>query len=335
MRSRVLARPQAALPRSLMQRLERMAQGQSWEAAGEGLDDDFDQFEQEGRPVVSFACGLLAGMVVAGAALLGVTMFELQESGARNPRLPIAKATATAPAPAVLAAPAAKDMQPVTFDVAIDRRDRAHARLGLRLSGADAADLEVILSNVPPAAQLSRGERRGDSTWAVKAADLGDLFLALHDGAPEAFDVRIDVAAPPGMAAAPSIAKVRLVGSVPAVKSAAVEEQLAQPPATKAVATAAPPPPPAPAPIQKAGASSVEKIARPRRRTQAAVADKAAPEPQDKVQVAPQPRPWTEAPSALGATSPGEWERQVWWQLPLSSTPAPAWSPFLDPPTQR
>jgi hypothetical protein len=25
----------------------------------------------------------------------------------------------------------------------------------------------------------------------------------------------------------------------------------------------------------------------------------------------------------------------VWWQLPLSSTPAPAWSPFLDPPTQR
>ena len=72
--------------------------------------------------------------------------------------------------------------------------------------------MEVVLRDVPAAARLSRGERRDESTWKVRAADLEDLHLTLNDGTPDAFDVRIDVLAPAGMAAASSVARVRLVG---------------------------------------------------------------------------------------------------------------------------
>jgi hypothetical protein len=314
-----------------MMRLERMAQGQSWEVAGEGLGEILDEPEPVTHPAVVFGLGAFAGMLVAGAAFLGVARFELQWPAAHGPRLPDARSAAapTAPPPVRIAS-AAK--APAVFDVAIDRRHAAHAPFGLQLSGSGAADLEVVLSNVPPTAHLSRGERRGASTWSLKAADLGDLHLVLHDGTPEAFDVRIDVMAPPGMAVTPSVAKVRLVGPPPA----------AAPSAKTAAAGIIAPELPAPPPVQAAaGTGAVEKAARPPRRTPPPlVTDAGATRKQGAGDARPAPPPWTEAPSALGATSRSEWGRQVWWQLPLPIWPPildspPAWSPFLDLPAHR
>jgi hypothetical protein len=289
-----------------------------------------------------FGLGAFAGMLAAGAVFLGAATLGLLEPRAHNPRQPVAAGANGSVSPqSVRIAHAAGE--PAVFDVAIDRRHASHAPFGLRLTGSDATDIVVVLSNLPPAAQLSRGERRGDSTWALKAADLADLHLALAAGAPEAFDIRIDVVAPPGMAVTPSVAKVRLVGSAPTERSSQAEA--AQREATPPVMTAAVADPEVPGPssgIQPAATTTVHKIVRPPRRTlQALVADAgAAGKPGVAAAQAAAPPPWTEAPSALGATSRGDWGRQVWWQLPLPIWPPvvdspPAWSPFLDPPAHR
>lgn len=338
MRSRVSARERAALPLSLMVRLERMAQGQSWQAAGEDLEDIGHDPGIEPRSTWAFGLGAFAGVVVAGAAFVSVAALELP-GPSHNPR----QSAANPPAERIAAAPAAnKAVQPVVFEVAVERARAAHVPFGLQLTGSDASDIEVMLSNVPPAALLSHGQRRSESTWTVRAAELGQLHLTLHDGTPETFDVRIDVLAPPSMSVAPSIAKVRLVGAAIAAPAPTALAETETPAANPVVATVPEPP----APPTKAEARSIP----PSRSTEAAKL--AAPQPKRPPpavahagstgkQGAPTPPPWTEAPSALGATSRGgEWDRQVWWQLPLPFWPPaveapPAWSPFLDPPAHR
>ena len=125
-----------------------------------------------------------------------------------------------------------REPQPDTFDVVIDRGARASAPFGLRLVGTEDTGMEVLLRDVPVAALLSHGERRGLSTWAVKATDLEGLRLTLDDGTPDTFNVRIEVLAPAGVAAASSVARIRLVG-LPAERpaSAPLEAAPAEPPA--------------------------------------------------------------------------------------------------------
>lgn len=344
MRSRVSARERAALPLSLMVRLERMAQGQSWQAAGEDLEEIQHDPDVERRGTWAFGLGAFAGVVLVGAAFLGVAVALELQTPPHNPRLSAANPPPASVAAQPAAAPAAKAALPVVFEVAVERARAAHVPFGLQLTGSDATDIEVMLSNVPPAASLSHGQRRGESTWTVRAAELGHLHLALHDGTPETFDVRIDVLAPPSMAVAPSIAKVRLVGPDPAEKTAIAETRAEPEHHAVVMEVAAAPEPAAPAP--KAETSSVPQS------KSIEAAKPAAPQPKrpppvvahagsDGKQGAPTPPPWTETPSALGATSRGgEWDRQVWWQLPLPFWPPvveapPAWSPFLDPPAHR
>ena len=88
----------------------------------------------------------------------------------------------------------AKQDQPDVFEVTIDRSARAHAAFGLRLVGAQEQSFQVLMRDVPAGAVLSHGERRDASTWTVKPSDLEHLHLALDDGTPDAFDLRIDVA---------------------------------------------------------------------------------------------------------------------------------------------
>src|SRR5262245_40056080 len=110
----------AALPRSLMLRLERMAQGQTWEAAGEGLEHQLEPPNRQGSPAAFFGLGVFAATAVAGLLFLGITTFEVGEAEVvRNPRLPIAIAGHAA-ASAVQAA--AELAEPAVFDVSIDRR---------------------------------------------------------------------------------------------------------------------------------------------------------------------------------------------------------------------
>ena len=191
--------------------------------------------------------------------------------------------------------------------------------------------MEVVLRDVPAAAWLSRGERRDVSTWKVRAADLEDLHLTLNDGAPDAFDVRIDVLAPAGVAAASSVARVRLVGlpnvehTVTApVEIAPVAAALVEPEApavTTIVSANTPSSAHAVLPTRNDTHGKREKIARASLPAATTVVEIDRHPTQPAAQA--EARHWPEGASGLGAVA-RESDRQVWWKLP-----APTWSPFL------
>jgi hypothetical protein len=287
------------------------------------------------RPIVGayFAMGLLGAGAAGAAALLTLQVASGQISPP-SVRLPSAIAALghwmsepAAPRFSKVPPVVVREPQPDAFDIVIDRSVRASAPFGLRLVGTEDTGMDVLLRDVPAAAQLSHGERRGESTWAVKATDLEDLHLTLNDGTPDAFNVRIEVLAPAGIAALSSVARVRLVG-LPAERmaSAPLEAAPVEPPAA-ITPVAHVDPPIAPRNVIRArndAARSREKVAR------------AAPPPpaattvveidRRPYQEAPpaEARHWPEGASGLGAIS-RESDRQVWWKLP-----ALTWSPFLD-----
>lgn len=292
-----------------------------------------------------FGMGLLGGGAAGAMALLA---FQLASGQISPPSVRIPSAIAalghwvSEPAaprfgkipPVVVRAP-----QPDAFDVVIDRSARASAPFGLRLVGTEDTGMDVLLRDVPAAALLSHGERRGESTWAVKATDLEGLHLTLNDGTPDAFNVRIEVLAPAGVAAASSVARIRVVG-LPAERpaSAPLEAAPVEPPA--AITPVAHVDTPLDTPFQTRTAVSArndaakgrDKVARaspPPAATTVVEIDRRPSQPaaQPAAQSAPQAetRHWPEGASGLGAVS-RESDRQVWWKLP-----ALTWSPFPDP----
>jgi hypothetical protein len=284
---------------------------------------------------VYFGMGLLGG---GAAGVMTLLAFQLASGQISPPSVRMPSAIAAlghwvsepaaprfgkAPPPVVVHAP-----QPDAFDVVIDRSARASAPFGLRLVGTEDTGMDVLLRDVPAAALLSHGERRGESTWAVKATDLEGLHLTLNDGTPDAFNVRIEVLAPAGVAAASSVARIRLVG-LPAERPAAAPleatpaeapaattpvAQVDTPFATRTVVSA-----------RNEAARSREKVARasPPAATTVVEIDR---RPSQSAHAAPEAeaRHWPEGASGLGAVS-RESDRQVWWKLP-----ALTWSPFLD-----
>src|SRR5262245_39441651 len=164
-----------------------------------------------------FGLGALASVVIGGITFLG-----LQAVGASEARLraemgaePVALGKATA---------VASWRQPQVFDIAIARSESAHARLGLHVAGGDGGtfgDIEIVLQGVPATATLTRGERRDAVTWVLRRADLDDLHLNLGEASPDAFDVRIDVMAPPDVPTIGSIARIRVVDSAAQEKDTA------------------------------------------------------------------------------------------------------------------
>jgi len=287
-----------------------------------------------------FGVGLVGGGMAGAAVLLGLQVLVPGQASPLRLQVPAAIAALAHWVPEVATsrlggtAPAVvRESQPAdAFDVVIERSTRANAPFGLRLVGSQDAGMEVLLRDVPAAARLSRGQRRDDSTWALRAIDLEDLHLTLNDGTPDAFDVRIDVLAPAGVAAASSVARVRIVGlprverTVTApVDAAPVEAALVEPEA-RAVTTVASTNGPLHVHTILASREDApgkrEKVAR------------ASPPPATTVieidrrpaQTAAQAetRHWPEGASGLGAIA-RESDRQVWWKLP-----APTWSPFID-----
>jgi hypothetical protein len=285
-----------------------------------------------------FGIGLLGGGVAGAAVLLGMQVFALGQATPLRIQVPAAITGLAHWVPEVATsradttAPAVREPQPVdAFDVVIERSARANAPFGLRLVGSQDAGMEIVLRDVPAAAWLSRGERRDVSTWKVRAADLEDLHLTLNDGAPDAFDVRIDVLAPAGVAAASSVARVRLVGlpnverTVTApVEVAPVAAALVEPEAP-AVTTIVSANTPSSAHAVLATRSDThgkrEKIARASLPAATTVVEIDRHPTQPAAQA--EARHWPEGASGLGAVA-RESDRQVWWKLP-----APTWSPFL------
>jgi hypothetical protein len=306
--------------------------------SAETSDSNSDRIVYRSSIGAYFGMGLVGGGMAGAAVLLGMQVLAPGQTTPLRLQVPAAitglahwvpeVATSRAGTPA----PAVRELQPVdAFDVVIERSARANAPFGLRLVGSQDAGMEVVLRDVPAAARLSRGERRDESTWKVRAADLEDLHLTLNDGAPDAFDVRIDVLAPAGVAAASSVARVRLVG-LPRI------ERTATAPVEVAPVAAALVEPEAPAVTTIVSAntpSSAHAILATRNDTHAKrekIARASLPAATTVIEIDRHPtqpaaqaeaRHWPEGASGLGAVA-RESDRQVWWTLP-----APTWSPFM------
>ena len=310
--------------------------------AGAG-GSSFERVRSAYRPSIGayFGMGLVGGGAAGAVALLTLQLASGQISPP-SVRIPSAIAAlghwvSEPAAPRFGKAPpvVVREPQPDTFDVVIDRSARASAPFGLRLVGTEDTGMEVLLRDVPVAALLSHGERRGLSTWAVKATDLEGLHLTLDDGTPDTFNVRIEVLAPAGVTAASSVARVRLVGLPGAERptSASLEAMPVEPQA--AITAVAHVDTPLDPPLQTRTAVSPrndaakgrDKVARaspPPAATTVIEVDRRPSQPAAQSASQAETRPWPEGASGLGAI-PRESDRQVWWKLP-----ALTWSPFLD-----
>ena len=294
------------LPKSLMQRLALLANGQFAPTAGNFARPP----RQRGARVSTlffFSLGALMSSVLGGVTLLGLSSLNAGEARALldGGVAPAAMASGRAATPDIV-------------DVAIERSERAHTALSLRVEGGS-KDAEVVLRGIPATARLSKGERR-DETWVVKRGDLDGLHLTLGEAGPDAFDLQIDVRAPSGAAARAGVVRIRVVDA-PAPKHAAAETG-SEPPPDKAGPGEAPHKEAAPAetsiakllPAVAADAGARAKVTRPPpRRADANPAGAGT---------TPAARPWPEGASGLGAVTRDS-ERQVWWSMP-----PPAWSPF-------
>ena len=187
------------LPKSLMQRLALVAI-----ARREPLAASRQGRLRSGRTRVHvavrfwFCLGALAGGGIGSVAFLGLHALAASEIQIEG--------DAAGVVPQRLG-----EARPETFDIAIDRSERARAPLRLQVAGTEDPNIEVMLQGIPAAARLSRGERRGALSWVLKRADLDGLYLMLGDAAPDAFDIRIDVLAPTGVATQGAVVRVRLL----------------------------------------------------------------------------------------------------------------------------
>jgi hypothetical protein len=269
------------LPNSLMQRLALLENGEPLPVAGAAHRLP----RRQGRisTLVCFGIGALTSSVLGGVTLLGLRTLNAGEARMHA------------------VAPSGQKAAPQIVDVAIERSERAHTALSLRLEGAGDADIEVVLRGVPAAARLSKGERRDAMTWVVSRADLDGLHLTLGEAGPDAFDIGIEVLAPSGAATEAGVVRVRVVDTPAQHKHAAAEV----PPAETSIAKLVPALAPDAGRTAPAGAGA--KVARmPQQRAEA---------PPVRAKTPPAIRPWPEGASGLGAV-PRNSERQLWWSMP-------------------
>jgi hypothetical protein len=221
-------------------------------------------------------------------------------------------------------APAAGPTQ-AAFAMSLHRGEGGAASLGLRVLGVDSADnVQVLLRDVPAAAELSRGERRDPGTWALRVAELENLQLRLSDGAPEAFDMTIEVATTGGARIAKAVAHVRV--SEPRSVAAM------PPPPVRPIAASVDALPPPAVPLAPGAATSGSTVVEKGFRTEVTTLAHATETSEQRS--APRPPP-PGGMSSLGgpvgdpaAASPQPQEgRAVWWKLPQ-----PVWAPFANGP---
>jgi len=305
--------PRKGPPTSLMARLAELENGGVLPAPGKA--------RRSPRPLI-YTTARRRRMTAIGLALIGAGLACMAQLAGLLP-LPEEARTAGVPAHQIETAaldPAAGQQaqpqseellrtsgyrQPLRFEVDVDRSDRTSAPFPLRLTGSAGEGLRILLRNVPESIWLSKGERRDEHTWALQPADLPDLRLTLGEGAPEAFEVTIEVVAPPGTPAVPTLARVRLVDA-PATERAAAEAW----PGAETIVQAEP----RAAAVRAAGTSTHARTAR------AADAEPRAADVQP-----PPARHFPEGASALGATPREPSARRLWWR-----TPEPRWDPFRD-----
>lgn len=283
--------PRQSLPKSLMQRLALVSNGQLLPVP---IESSKRQTASSFVALAWFGVGAMTSAVLGGVAFLGLQALAVGDRRAEVDR-PVTAAARPEGAPA----------RPTRyiFDVAIDRSEREHAPFGLQLTGTADDSMKVVLRGIPANARLNRGERRGARTWVVKHRDLDDLYLTLGDATPDAFNVRIDVLTPPpDVPTIGSLVRVRLVdkASPPQPAIAAGGKRPADR-RTKSVASTSAVAGLAPAYVPAASRASDTADRQPPAPAQRRAAPAAADARVAASQSAPSARQWPEGASALGA----------------------------------
>jgi hypothetical protein len=223
-----LARRQ--LPAGLMQRLEMMQKlALQAKAEAEGRKPGANprlagRLPRRGAQVIVLAWFSL-GVVTSGAAGFG-TLMGLRSLEAKG--TPLTWAGVRASLGASLASAWAK-MPSVPFttrptphadgpwervEVKIDRGKR-DAPLGLSVTGGDDRPVLFVLDGLPKGVRPSHGAAVGPATWVVPSADIEVLHLTFGEGAPDAFDLKIALLAPTGVAKSGSVVQVRMAEEMP------------------------------------------------------------------------------------------------------------------------
>ena len=198
-------------------------------------------------------------------------------------------------------------------EVRIDGSQAGAGSAGARRDGRRPA-VHFVLDGLPKGVRPSRGALVGPGTWVVASTDIDGLHLTLDEGAPSAFDLKIALLAPTGVAKSGSLVQVRLVDEAPMRAAAERARQgAAQSEMAKTTGT----------PDTSAPETAVAVAAATAKTPGARVEDKFAKSaaPADGV------RPWPEGASGLGAKSRDADGKTgtSWW----SASP-PSWSPFGD-----
>jgi hypothetical protein len=221
------------LPAGLMQRLEMMQQLALHAQAEAGAKAALPALRRPPwrRAQVIVLAWFSVGVVASGAAgigaLLGLRALEARgtplsfESVRASLGATLASAWAKMPPAAFkLRAEASADGPWERLEVKIDAARRASAPLGLRVTGGDGRPVYFVLDGLPAGVRPSRGAAVGPATWVVASADIEGLHLAFEEGAPDAFEVRIALLAPTGVAKSGNVVAVRLVDGAAPTKAA-------------------------------------------------------------------------------------------------------------------
>jgi hypothetical protein len=222
------------LPTGLMQRLEMMQQLAQQATAHDGRKAQAHAargLPRRGAQVIVmawFSLGVMASGAAGIGALLGLRALEargtpLTWAGVRA-SLGTTLASAWAMMPPVPFAPGPgprSDGPWERLEVKVDAARRAYAPLGLSVAGGDGRPVLFVLDGLPEGVRLSHGVAVGPSTWVVGSADMGALHLVLDQRAPGAFEVKIALLAPTGIAKSGSVVAVRMVDGAGLKRAAA------------------------------------------------------------------------------------------------------------------
>ena len=316
------------LPASLMQRLEMMQQlALQAKVQADGRNPNAlvpRRRSHRGAQIIVlawFSCGVMTSGAAGVGALMGLRALETRGTpltwASVRTSLGASWAAAWAKMPTFTLArrPAPRTDGPwERVEVKIDGSKRAHAPLGLSVTG-DGRAVHFVLDGLPKGVRPSRGALVGPGTWVVASTDIDGLHLTLDEGAPSAFDLKIALLAPTGVAKSGSLVQVRLVDEAPMQAAAEQPAKAGESAMAKTTGTADTSAPETTVTVATATAKT------PGARAEDKAAKSAAPAPADSV------RPWPEGASGLGAKSrdaDGKPGKSSW-----SASP-PSWSPFGD-----
>lgn len=225
------------LPAGLMQRLEMMQQlalQATVQTDGQTAAPAVRCIPQRRAQIIVMAWFSL-GVITSGAAGFGA-VYGLRTLEARGTPLTLASArdalggtlasawaSAWAKMPPVAFAPrsgASADGPWERLEIKIDAAKRADAPLGLTVTGGDGRPVYFVLDGLPNGVRPSRGAAVGPATWVVGSLDIPGLHLTVDEGAPTAFEVRIAVLEPTGVAKSGNVIAVRLVGGATPMQAA-------------------------------------------------------------------------------------------------------------------